>query len=791
MKHYLDLIPISAKKHKKQDRMTRLCIVLAVFLVSVIFGMADMEMRSQLIQAIKTDGSWHAVFRVEDEEQGALIGARPEVENVARYGALNYRLEDGWQIEDRETGICGFDSAFMEMVPEVQILEGTLPETGEEMAINENVAFRLGKKTGDSISLRTPTGEEKTYRITGITKNTALLAELDAFCVFLSLDEFDQLYAENIAGSQEMVYYVTFHRFCNISKTIQEITDQLGLEKGQVGQNVKVLTLMFQSRDPYMMNFYLVAVVLAILVMVAGIFMITASMNSNIARRTEFFGMLRCLGATRKQVIRFVRREALSWCRTAIPVGLLAGTVVVWGLCRMLRFLSPGMFEGLPLFGVSGIGIVSGIVIGFLTVLLAARSPAKRAAKVSPLTAVSGNAGTVQAAKKAASTRFFKVEAALGIHHAFGSKKNCFLVTGSFAFSIILFLAFSTAIDFMHHAINPLQPSAPDIYIYSEEVSNKIPSGLVEKIEEKPGVKHAFGRSCVDFSMMTEEGERIVMVISYDELQFEWAKESLVEGSLSEAIAGEGVLCAYWEGTTLTAGRNVTLLSEGKSQEVSVTGVLGKVPYDVGINASTGSGEELVICSEEMFRRLTGESDYAVLDVQLYSGTTDAEVQELRKMMEEACGEGMVFSDKRIGNQEAKGASYSMSVFLYGFLAVIALIGFFNIINCVAMSVSARLREYGAMRAIGMSMRQLFYMVLGEALTYIGLGAAVGCAVGFPINRLLFQSLVTKRWGTAWTLPGWELLVILAVMLGAVCLAVTGPAEQIRKMTVVDTISMR
>ncbi len=43
MKHYLDLIQISAKQHKKQNRMTRLCIVLAVFLVTVIFGMADME----------------------------------------------------------------------------------------------------------------------------------------------------------------------------------------------------------------------------------------------------------------------------------------------------------------------------------------------------------------------------------------------------------------------------------------------------------------------------------------------------------------------------------------------------------------------------------------------------------------------------------------------------------------------------------------------------------------------------------------------------------------------------
>lgn len=130
-----------------------------------------------------------------------------------------------------------------------------------------------------------------------------------------------------------------------------------------------------------------------------------------------------------------------------------------------------------------------------------------------------------------------------------------------------------------------------------------------------------------------------------------------------------------------------------------------------------------------------------------------------------------------------------MSVFLYGFLAVIALIGFFNMINSIAMSVSARMREYGAMRAIGMSVRQLNRMVLGETMTYTIFGVAFGCAAGLPLNRLLFQSLVTSRWGDAWSVPGWEMAVIAAVMFGSVCLAVMGPVKQIKKMTVVDTIS--
>lgn len=101
---------------------------------------------------------------------------------------------------------------------------------------------------------------------------------------------------------------------------------------------------------------------------------------------------MRCIGATPKQVMRLVRKEALSWCRLAIPVGISIGIVVIWVLCAILRFLSPEFFKAMPTFGFSVPSILAGIVVGLVTVLFAAYSPAKKAAKVSPLAAVSGNA---------------------------------------------------------------------------------------------------------------------------------------------------------------------------------------------------------------------------------------------------------------------------------------------------------------------------------------------------------------------------------------------------------------
>lgn len=368
-----------------------------------------------------------------------------------------------------------------------------------------------------------------------------------------------------------------------------------------------------------------------------------------------------------------------------------------------------------------------------------------------------------------------------------GSKKNFFLVTGSFAFSIILFLSFSTAIDFMGHAVTPLRPSAADLNLYTDNLSNRIPYETVEKIREIPQVKRAFGRRYAQVMLPAEE--KGILMVSYDKQQFQWVEESLLlSGSLQDAVEGKGVLAMFLGESSYAVGDRILLSVEGTEREICIAGIMANVPYHT-LNVNIDLTADVLICSEELFEELTGEQNYAMLDVQLYPDATDSQVREIRREAEQACENPLVFSDKRIKNREARGASYSLSVFLYGFLAVIALIGFFNMINNIAMSVSARTKEYGAMRAIGMSRKQLINMVAGEATTYALFGASFGCAAGLPLNRFLFQSLVTSRWGDAWSIPGSELLVILIIMLGSVCLSIVGPTGQIRRMTIVDTIN--
>lgn len=779
MKSYLDLIPISAKIHQKSSRMTRICIFLAVFLVAVIFGMADMDMRSLKIQAIQTDGSWHVGFRNLTGEQAALIAARPEVDVSAAYDVVNYSVSENYTIEGIETVICGFDETLSEMMPAAQTTEGNFPQDTQSVVCTKSIKERLKIRLGDRIPVTKPDGTKVELTVCGFSETTSMLSKSDAFGIFLNTEAFRMYFTGGSQTDEDGMFYVKFVPYCNIQKSLAEIRTQFGLSEAQTAQNAKLLMLLFQSRDPYLMQFYMIAAILSVLVSIAGILMIAGSLSSNVAQRTEFFGVMRALGATPKQVSRFVQREALSWCRSAIPPALLSGTLVIWGLCAMLRFLSPKLFEGMPVFGISWLGILAGLVIGILTVLLAAHAPAKKASRVSPLTAISGNAGTIPEAGHAADTRWLHVETALGIHHARGSLKNFLLISGSFAFSIILFLSFGFLHDFMDHAIVPLRPWSPDLSITSPDHSCSVPWELADRLSEFPAVKRVYGRGFCRMQAELDGKETKIDLVSYEPHQFAWAKESLLAGTLEEAEESGAVLLVHHEGSTAEPKDTISIQTEEEVQKLPVSGILSACPFDREENT------ELVICSEELFRRLTGENGYTVIDLQLKRNASEEEVQKIR----ETAGEEFTFSDQRMSNAETMGAYYSFLLFLYGFLTVILLITVFHIINSVSMSVSARIKQYGSMRAIGMSCRQVIRMIAAEAGTYAAFGCLAGCPVGLWIHRLFFVSLITSRWGDVWTIPVRLLLTILLVVLASIILSVLGPAGRIRKMSITETIS--
>lgn len=785
MRSYLDLVSLIARARRRQSRMIVATIALSVLLATGIFGMADMFVRSQIISSQKDYGHYHINIRNLTDEQARMISARPDVASAARYDTLNFSGSMDYSVFGTPLIICGADEAYLTKMEPGTITEGCFPKTDSEALIEESARRRYGLSVGDEISMLCPDGTSEAFTLTGFITDVAKTAKDDVHAIFVTMERFYAFTGrEKDDRGEELnpILLVEFRNTNHIRRSIATIEEEYGLAENQIAENTMLLGLLGQSSDSFMGYVYQVAAALCVLVAAAGILMIAGSMSSSVAQRTSFYGMLACLGTTRKQITRIVRREALYWCRLGIPLGVGTGIVGVWGLSALLRALAPMYLGELPVLTVSVPGVASGVAMGFITVLLAAHEPAVRASRVSPLCALSGQAGGTRPAGRAANTGALRVETALGVSHATGSIKGFGLMSGSFALSIVLFLAFSVVGDFGSYAVKPLRPWTADISVYSAaDNAPVITRDQLEQASESPAVKRAYGRMfAYGVHVALPDGtEGTADIISYEENQFGWAKRYITQGSITEVMEQPFAALAVYDGkSALRVGDVTTCELDGGARELRIAGMLSQSPYD------SAEGTETLIISEETFRLLTGETRFTIADMQLRVGATQAQVDELRALFDPS----LKFEDRRLSNASTRGAMAAFDVMVYGFLALIALITVCNIVNSMAMSVNARLREYGAMRAIGMSVRQLRRMVAAEALTYGLCGGSMGCAAGLFVNRLMFEQLIARRWGAVWTLPCAQLSVILAVVALSLALALRAPLRRIREMSIVETI---
>lgn len=531
-------------------------------------------------------------------------------------------------------------------------------------------------------------------------------------------------------------------------------------------------------------NYFLLAAALFILILIAGVLMISSSINSNVAQRTKFFGMMRCIGMSRQQIIRFVRLEALNWCKTAIPIGVALGIATTWAICAMLRFLVGEEFSNIPLFGISLIGIVSGILVGVITVLIAANSPARRAAKVSPITAASGNSENTKNRNRAFYGHFLKIETALGINHAVSSKRNLILMTSSFALSIILFLSFSVVIDFVG-CLMPQSSNTADINISSGNDSNSIDSALLNKLKGMDGVKRFFGRkSLLDISAKTEKDNfrsETIDLISYDDFDLDClTKDKMLKknSDISKVYGNSNYALVIGDkNNPLKAGDTIQI----GDQKLVIAGTLKYNPFS---NDGGTDGKITLITSTETFTRLTGIADYSLVMIQTTKNATDKNIAAISSILDK----NYTFYDMR--DQHTTNTYLAFVFFVYAFLTIITLVTVLNIINSISLSVSTKIKQYGAMRAVGMDEHQITKMIAAEAFTYAILGCAVGCTVGLLISKLLYNYLITAHYSYAtWSIPVIPLIIILLFVFVAAIAAVDAPTKRIRKMAVIDTIN--
>ena len=773
MKSYLSLIPISAKVHRRQSRMTRICIILAVFLVTSIFSLLEMWTNGQTMAMRSNHGDWHIILQNMSEDEAKQIIDSSDVAYSSWYDDINVNADQGYYINGKNAVLYGIEETYVTDIMKYP-LEGSYPQNEKEVALSADAKELFNVQIGDNIILNTPAGDFN-YTISGFYEDDEDFNDIiDGTCMYMCRAAFDEVRSLNGLESMSR-FYVRFKNENGLKKTIANIKEQYSLTSENVSENTPVLSLLGASTNESINALYPLAVACFVIILIAGIFMISSCMNSNVAQRTKFFGMMRCIGASKQQIVRFVRLEALNWCKTAIPIGCALGTVTCWVSCAVLKFIVKGEWVDMPLFSVSINGILCGAAVGIITVFIAAQSPAKQASKVSPVAAISGNTGVSGKIVHAANTKFLKVETSLGIHHATGAKKNLILMTGSFALTIMLFLTFSACLDIVHKLLPSVSDFTPDITIASQDDSNSIDPSLAEEISEIPGIESVFVMMySIECPAEINGNAETVDLYSYGDTMMDSFKKSVISGDMSKIYGNSKyVLAVYSEYTTLNVGDKVKIGDEELEIGCVVSEGVGSV-----------SGSAVVVCSEETYTRLTGEQDYAMVGVVLEKDVSEMAVNKIYDL-----AEGNIIADSREKNSEVSGSYWVFRIAAYSFLAIISLITILNIMNSVSMGVSARIKQYGVMRAVGMGSRQVTKMIAAEAATYSFCGTVAGVVFGLLLHHLIYVKVVITHFGGIWKIPFTSIAIILLLVIFSCVISVYAPAKRIRNMAITETIN--
>jgi putative ABC transport system permease protein len=376
----------------------------------------------------------------------------------------------------------------------------------------------------------------------------------------------------------------------------------------------------------------------------------------------------------------------------------------------------------------------------------------------------------------------------------------------SIALSIILFLLFQSLLNPDVMGVRPIQDYTADLRISSED---GITTDLYHKLQAMGSVKRINGRMSTyvaasvradnltafyksklkEKPMADKDGflknPEKSWLISYDDTQLKWAKSYLTMGTADEDYLTKkhGVILVnkvYRDGiliktTSLNIGDKVKLPTGNGTEEFTILGIADSIPYSTDETTMT-----TFITTEELFKEISDDTAYKTIDIQLNNSNPEGTVEQIKKL----AGGSLKVGDRRQMNHRNNNVYLTFCVFIYGFVGVITLISILNIVNTMNSSVSAKMKRFGVMRAVGLSGSQLSKMVFAEAATFCLTGCLFGCIIGVALRKEFTAFLLVH-----WSFPVIPVILIVVTCLFASLLSVLRPLQQIKRQGISDTIN--
>ncbi len=856
------------KLNKKRTVVTIIGIMLSVALITAVASMYASGIKSLIDYETKLKGNFHTVFYNVPVSDMDKFENNRNIETLNITKGIGYAKVDSKNEDKPYAYIKGFTKESLNNLS-IRLVSGRLPENDNEIVIpthlktngrlnlkvNDTITLEVGKRidsTGYELDQNNPyqksdsdgSGESlietktKTYKIVGIIERPATNIENYTAPGYTFITYMDN---NKISGNVDVYarftkdgtksWYETIANILGVDPVLfKKVYNQ---ESGYSDKDKEKLSEQMENAYLIDVNKYLidletnpissssisglgivVSIVIGIIVF-TSVFCIKNSFDISITEKIKQYGMLRSVGATKKQIKRNVFYEATILGLIGIPLGILLGYLASYILIIISNYyLSDMMQAGFKLeFVFSMIAVLIAIILGIVTIYFSAFRSAKRASKVSPIDSIRNSANIKINPKKIKSPKFIKKVFGMGGEISFKNlkrnKKKYRTTVISIVVSVFVFIALSGFMGLAFQEVeNEIKVSDFNISL-SAKINDKddynkfIGTVKLDGIEDYTILRGSelsfvgthYSKEYLNFLNIKqrEQDEEYISIFAIGEEQYKKYIKSLglnYNDIKDKAILLDKEYVVRYDDNNKKVTKYIdiydfqkgdivdsTITSTNKKVNIEIGVVTEKMPF--GLKNRTA---RYIIVSDEMFDNIAESKG---LDIYYKSNNATKLQDDIDNYLK---GEEYYSINNKEENVKQMSNLFTLiGIFLYGFIIVISLIGITNIFNTITTNMELRKQEFAMLKSVGMTTKEFNRMIRLESI-FMGVKSLFfGIPIGIVLSYLIYHFL-SEESGIPYKPPVVAIIISIVVVFILISVIMKYSMNKINKQNTIETI---
>ena len=686
---------------------------------------------------------------------------------------------------------------------ELKLVDGSFPKNENEVVISNHVITNggLNYKVGDIVTLKYGTrnieGEEtlanseyvpgEEIDITGeVTLKIVGIVERSNFESY-SASGYTAFTLDVNSDKGNVNLYVMFDKNKKIIKQSEELAKELSYDY-DINYNSTLLALYGESTYGNVMTTMVsMMMIMLALVSIGCIIVIYNSFAISVMERKKEFGLLSSIGATKKQLAHTVFFEAVVVGVIGIILGILGAYIGIGCVILIINNLISDMLEYKLHFVTNPLFIIIPVIFMIIVIGVSAFIPSRRASKVSPIEAIRQN-DDIKINKKKIRTsklvlKLFGIEGEIALKNIKRNKKKYRVTIVSLFISIVLFISFSSYMNYTLNTASSVMGEVPYDYQISyfgddpnndKEALDKI-NEVVKSSDVKEYVSYSasnlsiignytYSDEYLDFykSAYGDNGIKALNNLKYQYISIyilddnSYNKYKKLIGLDKDSVILLNKFKGVSYGNNKRVNYNIPVINNGNinikicnfddnDEDVDTTKYCNKNIDNIFVtNKSFDLIEEFsymddfkLIVNKKLYDSISDSSTHYT-QFNIISDNTN-NIDKLTKDLDKYSN--VNYTNVKEAMKQANNLILVVKILMYGFISLVTLIGVTSVFNTISTSMALRKREFAVLRSIGLTNRGFNKILFFESLFFGMKSLIFAIPVSIGITVLIHYAL--------------------------------------------------